>query len=383
MPRRRGTAARRRPRCRRRHRRGRVHRSVDRLLPDRRRSAPARRGARARRRRLRRERAQRRLVLGAPVDGDGRHRPHATAATRRSRCSGRCTTTVDEVGRVVAAEGIDAHFAKGGTITLARTEAQDAPAGRRAGRGPLVRLRRRRPAPADRGGGRAALPGHGRADGAVHARTARRSTRCAWSTGSPPPRCAARRRIYEHTAVDGHRTPPRRRRRAASCGPTSSCWRRRRTARELRGRRRDAGAALLADDRHRSAQRRAVVSASASPSAQTFTDGRHMIIYGQRTADDRIAFGGRGAPYHFGSRIEPAFDTDDRVRGHARRHGPRAVPRPRRRRVPLPLGRTDRRAPRLVLRGALRPRGRDSPSPAATSATACRRPTSPAGRSPT
>ena len=47
---------------------------------------------------------------------------------------------------------------------------------------------------------------------------------------------------------------------------------------------------------------------------ETFDDGRHMIIYGQRTADDRIAFGGRGAPYHFGSRIDDRFDTDDRVR---------------------------------------------------------------------
>jgi glycine/D-amino acid oxidase-like deaminating enzyme len=41
---------------------------------------------------------------------------------------------------------------------------------------------------------------------------------------------------------------------------------------------------------------------------ETFTDERHMIIYGQRTADDRLAFGGRGAPYHFGSRIEPGYD---------------------------------------------------------------------------
>jgi len=40
----------------------------------------------------------------------------------------------------------------------------------------------------------------------------------------------------------------------------------------------------------------------------TFSDFRHMIIYGQRTADDRIAFGGRGAPYHFGSTVRPAFD---------------------------------------------------------------------------
>jgi glycine/D-amino acid oxidase-like deaminating enzyme len=46
---------------------------------------------------------------------------------------------------------------------------------------------------------------------------------------------------------------------------------------------------------------------------ETFADLRHMRIYGQRTADDRLAFGGRGAPYHFGSRTRPDFDTDRRV----------------------------------------------------------------------
>jgi glycine/D-amino acid oxidase-like deaminating enzyme len=45
----------------------------------------------------------------------------------------------------------------------------------------------------------------------------------------------------------------------------------------------------------------------------TFADLRHMRIYGQRTADDRFAFGGRGAPYHFGSRTRPDFDRDERV----------------------------------------------------------------------
>ena len=45
----------------------------------------------------------------------------------------------------------------------------------------------------------------------------------------------------------------------------------------------------------------------------TFADHRHMIIYGQRTADNRLAFGGRGAPYHYGSAIRPAFDTDKSV----------------------------------------------------------------------
>jgi glycine/D-amino acid oxidase-like deaminating enzyme len=45
----------------------------------------------------------------------------------------------------------------------------------------------------------------------------------------------------------------------------------------------------------------------------TFSDHRHLVIYGQRTADGRLAFGGRGAPYHFGSRIKPSFDSEPRV----------------------------------------------------------------------
>jgi glycine/D-amino acid oxidase-like deaminating enzyme len=39
---------------------------------------------------------------------------------------------------------------------------------------------------------------------------------------------------------------------------------------------------------------------------ETLGDERHLIIYAQRTADDRIVFGGRGAPYRFGSRTEGA-----------------------------------------------------------------------------
>ncbi|MFN8076994.1 MAG: FAD-binding oxidoreductase [Kineosporiaceae bacterium] len=48
-------------------------------------------------------------------------------------------------------------------------------------------------------------------------------------------------------------------------------------------------------------------------SGETFADGRHLIVYGQRTADDRFAFGGRGAPYHAGSRVDTAFDRDPAV----------------------------------------------------------------------
>jgi glycine/D-amino acid oxidase-like deaminating enzyme len=46
---------------------------------------------------------------------------------------------------------------------------------------------------------------------------------------------------------------------------------------------------------------------------ETFSDHRHLIVYGQRTADDRLVFGGRGAPYHFGSRVSPAHDRNERV----------------------------------------------------------------------
>jgi glycine/D-amino acid oxidase-like deaminating enzyme len=46
---------------------------------------------------------------------------------------------------------------------------------------------------------------------------------------------------------------------------------------------------------------------------ETFADHRNLIVYGQRTAGGRLIFGGRGAPYHFGSRINPAFDRDPAV----------------------------------------------------------------------
>jgi glycine/D-amino acid oxidase-like deaminating enzyme len=41
----------------------------------------------------------------------------------------------------------------------------------------------------------------------------------------------------------------------------------------------------------------------------TFHDYRNALTYGQRTADGRLAFGGRGAPYHWGSAIEDEFDA--------------------------------------------------------------------------
>lgn len=53
---------------------------------------------------------------------------------------------------------------------------------------------------------------------------------------------------------------------------------------------------------------------------------RYTVDYLSRTADGRLLFGGRGAPYHFGSRIDDAFDrhkpTHSMLRGQALRWFP-------------------------------------------------------------
>ena len=59
---------------------------------------------------------------------------------------------------------------------------------------------------------------------------------------------------------------------------------------------------------------------------ETFADLRHLIVYGQRTADDRLVFGGRGAPYHFGSRISPGYDEVPAVFAALREALPELLP---------------------------------------------------------
>lgn len=46
---------------------------------------------------------------------------------------------------------------------------------------------------------------------------------------------------------------------------------------------------------------------------ETLGDLAHVYMYAQRTADDRIAFGGRGAPYRFGSRVDTDGATQERT----------------------------------------------------------------------
>ena len=45
---------------------------------------------------------------------------------------------------------------------------------------------------------------------------------------------------------------------------------------------------------------------------ETFLDGRRAIFYALRTRDDRIVIGGLRYPYHFGSGIADRFDRDER-----------------------------------------------------------------------
>lgn len=59
---------------------------------------------------------------------------------------------------------------------------------------------------------------------------------------------------------------------------------------------------------------------------EAVTDGRHILIYLQRTADGRVLFGGRGAPYHLGSKISPDFDRHEPTFGHLRREFARLFP---------------------------------------------------------
>ncbi|MEU5546545.1 FAD-dependent oxidoreductase [Streptomyces sioyaensis] len=44
-----------------------------------------------------------------------------------------------------------------------------------------------------------------------------------------------------------------------------------------------------------------------------FNDMRNLRIYAHPTADGRLVFGGRGAPYHFRSKVSPGYDVDTRI----------------------------------------------------------------------
>jgi glycine/D-amino acid oxidase-like deaminating enzyme len=223
---------------------------------------------------------------------------------------------VVELGVAALTDGIDARYVRGGTMTFARSEVQRA------------RLLDEITSARDEGIGEAdlswvdegALEDHGRVSGALGATY---SPHCARIDPARLVRGLADvdeqlgAMIFEQTAVT--RIVPRRRGRPAEVVTV--------------------GANVHADFIVRATEgfttnlpheRRTVVPLyslmiATEPLAQefwdevgftkyeTFADDRHLIIYGQRTTDDRIAFGGRGAPYHFGSSVESRFDTNQKV----------------------------------------------------------------------
>lgn len=203
--------------------------------------------------------------------------------------------TVDEVGKAVAEEAIACDWVKGGTVTLARTP---------------VQLRRARAS-----GGfldardASALVGASKVLGASFTPDCARIQPARLARGLA--RAVERRggTIYERTA-------------ATAIGPRRVVTDRGVVTARTVVRATEAWSAQLAP-RSVVPVYSLIVATRPMPPAfwdvaglaggQTFTDHRHLIVYGQRTADDRLVFGGRGAPYHWRSRIAPAFDRDDRV----------------------------------------------------------------------
>ena len=218
--------------------------------------------------------------------------------------------TVDEVGRVVVAEGLDVGWAKGGTIGLARTPVQLERA-----RAEVDRARRwgfgehdyRLLSPAEVAE-IVAVPG---AFGAVFtphcatvhpARLVRGLARAVEARGGT---------IYERTPAIA--VEPRRVRTVH--GDVTARYVVRAT---------EGFTAGLPGHRRRMVPVYSLMVATEPLSDDTweriglatrptFTDLRHMVTYGQRTADGRLAFGGRGAPYRYGSRVRPAFDRHPAV----------------------------------------------------------------------
>ena len=216
-------------------------------------------------------------------------------------------STVDEVGRVAAEEGVDCHYAKGGMVVLARNPAQW--------------TRARAEATESRAFGL-----HVDLLGADEARHRCGATDVLGATYTP--HCAA---IHPARLVRGlARAVERRgvrileRTRATAIGPgrveTALGTVRAEVVvrategytRSLRGHRRTlvpVYSLMVATEPLPGS----FWSQAGLAARETFSDERHLIIYGQRTADGRLAFGGRGAPYHFGSTIRPEYDSEPRV----------------------------------------------------------------------
>ena len=207
---------------------------------------------------------------------------------------------VDEIGRVCEAEGIDCHYAKGGTIRVARNKPQahrqrdQIAHDRRWGMTEDdVRLLSVEETAAHIGASRI----H---SGIFFAHTAALDpARLVRGLAEVVERAGVR--IVEETAVEGIEPG----RIATDLGPVTAGVIVRATeayTRDLKGHRRNllpVYSLMVATE----PLSQPVLDEIRLDERPTFADDRFMVIYGQRTADNRLAFGGRGVPYLFGSRI--------------------------------------------------------------------------------
>jgi glycine/D-amino acid oxidase-like deaminating enzyme len=218
--------------------------------------------------------------------------------------------TVDEVGTVAAQEGIDCDFDKGGTVEVARNRGQLARA-----KAEVDDARRWGLGPED-----LAWLGPDEAVERVHA------TRVLGGTFTP--HCAAIHparlvrglaRVVERAGVTVHESTEVR-----SIAPGLVHTDRGRVRADVVIRATEGYTPGLPGQRRTVAPVYSLMIATEPLGAdvweriglrhrETFNDLRHLIIYGQRTADGRLAFGGRGAPYHFASRVRPEQDRDPTV----------------------------------------------------------------------
>ena len=235
---------------------------------------------------------------------------HAHSRDGAVRLQSAMHDTVDEIGRVIVAEGIDCHWAKGGTIGLARNKPQ------------LDRFRAQVDELHSYGFGADDYPFLD----ADEARSLLAATHVVGGTFTP--HCATIQparlvrglarvvermgaTIYEHTPVV--EISPRRARTRLGTVKADVVVR---ATEAFTG-------SLSGSKRELIPIYSLMVATEPLPDSfwqevglherATFNDGRRMIIYGQRTIDGRFAFGGRGAPYHYASRMRPEFDRDDGV----------------------------------------------------------------------
>ena len=238
-------------------------------------------------------------------------RTHGAAAAHALQVA--LNDTVDEVLRVVEAEGIDAGVARGGELTVATNAAQ------------WARLQ-------------AAVAAEQRWDDTdvvlLDAGRAR-------DRASPCPACAARpgsrmrRGCTRRGSWPGWPAPPRpgasrssRTRGSPRCGPGASrppaaAITARRVVRATEG----FTARLPGERRTWLPMNSSMIVTAPLPAGswadigwagrEVLGDAAHAYVYAQRTVDDRIALGGRGVPYRFGSRSGRRGAASHGVRGAA------------------------------------------------------------------